>query len=319
MHPSGKAYFFTGAFFNHYDIQQDKLLGMGKIGKDAWRKLSANVDAALTHPNKKAYFFKGNHYYRYNFERKEVDKKGVLGQDGWNGLSGPVDAAIMHPKNNCAYFFVGKKYHRFSFSKDKVDKVGTIGVDGWKGLPAQIDAALMHTNGKAYFFKGDHYYRYVFGKGVDKKGQIGKDGWPGLFHKIDAMTIMEGTSYFFEGAHSMNIKEYNSNYFARKAIALDASRVGDSNLFAWNFKYGLKKLTTALHPSVDKVYKKRIGYEVFPGVPPNIDGAVKHPKNNKYYFFKGDKYYRYDKNVKKVDKVGTIGRCLLYTSDAADD
>lgn len=257
---------------------------MGLIGKDGWYGLPKNVDAALVHPhNKKGYFFRGNQYHRYDFDKKRVDKTGTLNSDGWKGIEGPIDAAIMHPTNNCAYFFKGKKYYRYNFSKKKMDKIGTIGVDAWKGLPAQLDATIMHNNGRAYGFKDDHYYRYVYGKKVDKKGVIGKDGWK-LFHKLDAVVynnldinLRTGSSHFIVGTNA---------FYLSKEFSLWGGLTGsDPN----------RKLT-----------KKRFGHDWYRGVPSNIDAGFLHPTNGRYYFFKRDKYYRYNPTSKKVDKVAII-------------
>lgn len=290
LHPtSGKIHFFVGQFFHQYNPTTDKLEKMGKIGKEGWYGLSPNVNAALINPqNKKAYFFTGNMYQIYDFSKKKAGAKRVIGQDGWTGVEGPIDAAIMHPTNNCAYFFKGKKYQRFSFSKNKVDKTGTIGVDGWKGLPANIDSATMHPNGKAYFFAGDRYYRYVFGLRVDKSGIIGRDGWKGLFHKIDAVVENKDDSHFIKDGLVMSLKSYKERKYLNSQI---------------NKKWSLF-LEYATYPLVDKF---KLGYDSYKGVPKNIDAAIKHPKNKKYYFFKDKKYYRYDTSKQVVDKVGIIG------------
>ncbi|PIA79175.1 hypothetical protein BFR04_06550 [Gaetbulibacter sp. 4G1] len=303
LHPtSGKAHFFVGQFFHQYNPVSDKLDKMGVIGKDGWYGVTKNLDAVLIHPqNKKAYFFTGNTYQRYDFIKKRVDKTGVTGQDGWNGLAGPFDAVIMHPTNNKAYFFKGKRYYRFSFEKNKMDKVGTIGVDGWKGLPANIDSAIMHPNGKAYFFAGDKYYRYVFGRSVDKNGIIGRDGWKGLFHKIDGVVENKDDFHFFRGAHGMNIKSYNENYTVRQILdKLPASR----NILGDN----IKGIALTLYPNSDRVYKMRLGYDWYKGVPKDIDASLQHPITKKYYFFKGSKYYRYDPSSRSVDETDYIGR-----------
>ena len=164
----------------------------------------------------------------------------------------------------------------------------------------------MHPNGKAYFFTADHYYRYVFGRSTDKKGIIGRDGWRGLFHRLDAAVLHRDGVHFFKGPHKIEIQDYNTNYFSRLAIELDENETGNGN--AAFFKSGLKSLALRLNPNTKKVVKKRLGYDVYKGIPKDIDAVIKHPKNGKYYFFKGSKYYRYDTSKRTVDKVGSIGR-----------
>ncbi len=288
-HPDGSAYFFVGKYFHQYDTRAGKLKRMGLIGKDGWYGVPANVDAALIHPhNKKGYFFKGNNYYRYDFSKKKMDKKGIINYDGWKGLVGPIGAAIMHPTNNCAYFFKGKKYYRYSFSKRKMDKIGAIGIDAWKGFPVNINAAIMHSNGRAYGFKDDHYFRYVFGKKVDKKGIIGKDGWK-LFHQLDAVVFNDRDrnnatrdEHYIINSLGMYCDDYNDNFVTREIA------------FLFN------------HPNVVRIHKKRFGDNWYSGVEPNIDAGFLHPKNGRYYFFKGDTYFRYNPSTKKVDKIAKI-------------
>jgi hypothetical protein len=282
-HPDGSAYFFVGKYFHQYDTRAGKLKRMGKIGRDAWYGVPANVDAAIVHPhNRKGYFFKGNMYYRYDFSKKKMDKRGILNVDGWKGLAGPIDAAIMHPKNNCAYFFKGNKYHRYNFSKKKVDRIGTIGVDAWKGFPANINATIMHSNGRAYGFKEDHYYRYVYGKEVDKKGVIGKDGWK-VFHQIDAVVFNDRDN---------NLQTDNAHYIRGSYGYYTSTEYNNIGIIYFE--------------NTHKITKKRFGYDWYKGVPPSVDAGFLHPKNGRYYFFKGDKYYRYNPRTRKVDKIANI-------------
>jgi hypothetical protein len=293
IHPNGKAYFFIRNNYRRYNIQTDKLEIKGTIGKDGWKGVPSNVDAAFIHPhNKKTYFFSGNLYYRYDSSRRRVDKKGIIGVDGWKGLDGPIDAVIMHPTNNSAYFFKGKKYHRYSFSKKKFDLVGTVGINGWKGVPSNINASLMHTNGKAYFFKGDHYYRYDFSKRkVDKKGVLGRDGWRGLYPRLDAIVynLEHDKMHTFKSKTMTSVHHdiYNANPpdIITSVLVLFQNR--DDKLRITYRDYNL-------------------GYNAYNGVPSNIDASFRRGDNGKYYFFKGSKYYRWNPKTKKVDKTANI-------------
>jgi hypothetical protein len=206
-----------------------------------------------------------------------VDKTGTIGIDGWKGLEGPIDAAIIHPVNKMAYFFKGTQNYRYNFSQSKIYKIGTIGADGWKGVPTRLDAAIEHSNGKVYFFKDDNYYRFDFATDkVDKVGVIGKTGWQGLFLNIDAANdydVFKDKHYYF----------VESTY---KNVYLFA-------LFS-GWKHALKKYA--------------IGYKKYEGVPADLDAALTHPTNKRIYLFKGSRYYRYDKALHKIDKIGTIGQ-----------
>ena len=286
-HPNGRYYFFVGKYFHEYNLKTKKLERMARIGKDGWFGVPADMDAAVVHQHKgKAYLFKGNMYYRYNFSTRKVEKKGILNKDGWKGVHGPIDAVVMHPTNNCAYFFKGKEYHRFSFSKKKVDKIGTIGKDGGKGVPSNIDGTVMHQNGKAYFFKGDNYYTYNFSrKNVDNlNGIIGRDQWKGLFHQLDAVVFNDKD----KNNATRNEHYIRGNYGYYKSI--------EDNII-WGI----------LHfENSHKTTKKRLGHEWYIGIPPNIDAGFLHPKNGRYYFFKGDMYHRYNPSTRKVDKSNNI-------------
>ncbi len=276
--PNGDAYFFKGMWCHQYDIKNDKLKNIAKLKTEIFYGVDTNLDAAMLHPNGKGYIFKGNTYYRYNFVLKKSDKIGIIGKDGWKGLEGPIDAAIYLPSKSNTYFFKGNKYHRFNHAKGKVDKVGIINKDGWKGVPNNVDLAILHRNRKAYFFKDDQYYRYDFKKEqVDKTGFIGRDGWIGLFNRLDAAN----DGYFFRDDYC-----YYTTYKYKVPL-------GFMHLFATNKK---------------EIKKGRIGYDLFRGVTPTINAVLTHPKNNKMYFFKEDKYYRYDFDQNKIDKIGIIGK-----------
>ena len=287
-HPNGKTHFFVGKYFHVYNTITGKLEKMGLIGKDGWYGLPVNVDAALIHPvNKKGYIFRGNMYYRYDFARRKVDKIGQVGKDGFKGLIGPFDAAMIHPTNKKAYFFKGSKYYSYDFNTKKM-AVKNIGRDGWKGVPVNLDAAVMHTNGKAYLFKADNYHRYNFTRRAtdNLNSIIGRDGWR-LFHKLDAVVF-----------NNLNTGPYNAvrpEHFIRDRYAYYVSFEGIDGFGLWANRSEVKSLT-----------KKRFGYDWYKGVKSNIDAGFLHPKNKKYYFFKGDTYYRYNASTKKMDKDAKI-------------
>ncbi|MFP2997839.1 hemopexin repeat-containing protein [Spongiivirga sp. MCCC 1A20706] len=293
LHPKGNVHFFVDSYFYEYNVKSNKTDNRGKLGRNGWHGLRGDIDAAITHPkNKLGYLFVGNVYYRYDFNKQRViGGKRIIGVDGWKGLDGPIDAAIVNPKNGSAYFFKGNKYVVFDFNKDKVVKTATIGVNGWKGLPSNLDGAVVHPNGKGYFFKGDHYYRWVFGKGVDKKGIIGRNGWKGLFNQLDATLIDSDEIQYMNRGEVKPIK-----------IGLIDTFEIPIGLFDAQLNIPFPTLRKSLP---GPAYK--IGYSKYVGAPPRPDAALYFPKNRKYYFFKGSKYYRYDARARKIDKTGRIG------------
>ena len=268
--PGGYAYFFRERFIPKYDIRNDRLIGIGEINKGGWSGVESNIDAAMMHPsNGKAYFFRGNTYLRYDFNKRKIDKKGIVGVDGWKGLNGPFDAVVARPKSTFSYFFKGRKVYRYNHSKRKMDKESTIGSGGeWIGVPSNPDLALAHINDKFYFFKGDHYYRY---------------NW--ITQKVDKKGIIGRNGW--------------KGLFKK----VDAANEGEFFRGAYNYYIG-----TAGKMNAPWYLKTGFGNNRYPGVPPNVDAALRHPTNNKLYFFKGDKYYRFIEYSRKVDKTGTIGR-----------
>ena len=119
-----------------------------------------------------------------------------------------------------------------------------------------IDAAFTYKNGKTYFFQGRKYWRYS-GRSVD--GDYPKDisdGFTGIPDHVDAAFVWGGNGkiYFFKG------KSF------------------------WRFD-PLKR------PPVKSTYPKDISN--WEGVPNNIDAALQYT-NGYTYFFKDNKYYRFN-------------------------
>lgn len=196
------------------------------------------------------------------------------------------DLAIEHP-NGKAYFFSENNYYRFDYDADDLDRRAKIGHPGWVGLWEDgMDAGLIH-GGKAFFFKGNKYRRFSFGQererddrnGVDKEGTIGVDGWIGVWEDgVDAALIHPEVekAYFFQG------NKYRCFSFRRESQRDD-------------------------HNGVEK--EGIIGVDEWIGVwDDGIDAALIKPEGKKAYFFKGNKYRRFDFNANAVDKEGTIGK-----------
>jgi hypothetical protein len=176
--------------------------------------------------------------------------------------------------NGKAYFFKGPQYLRYDPVADKTDAGYPKPIAGnWPGVPASfasgIDAAIAWNNGKAYLFKGANYLRYdIAGDKVDAGYPKSiASNWSGLAGaKIDAvMRWPNGKAYFFSG----------SKYF-RYDIAKDKVDPGYPKAIAGNWA-GLPAEFTA-----------------------GINAATTW-NNGKTYFFKNDKYVRYDIAADKAD------------------
>jgi TolB-like protein len=130
--------------------------------------------------------------------------------------------------------------------------------------------AVNWGNGKAYFFKSNHYIRYDIASGradSDYPKPINAQTWPGVVWTdgIDAVVNWgNGKAYFFR-----------DDRYIRYDIAADRADPG---------------------------YPKRLNAETWPGWPwrGGIDGAVNWG-NGKAYFFKGNQYLRYDIGKDRVD------------------
>ena len=292
--PNGSAYFPMGNVCYQYDVKNSRLKAIRKMKTDVFLGVDSNVDAALMHPeNKLVYLFKGNTYYGFDTKLGKLKFKRVVGQEYWKGLSGPFDAAISHPTNNCAYFFKGNTYQRFNYTKGEVDDSGIIGKDAWKGVGTNLDAAIMHSNGKAYLFKGDFYWRFDPKKrNVDRFEKIGDLEWKNLFPGMDAALESNGQpESVMRGSHS-----YVRN-----------NSIGATGYIIYAPAPKLPNINNDESSLTQKYTKKRLGHDIYDGVPKNVDAVLRHTTDMKIYFFKGKKYYRYDAKSRKVDQIGTIG------------
>ena len=168
------------------------------------------------------------------------------------------------------YFFTKDKYYRYNIDSDYLENKGGQPLTNWKGLPKDFDASLYNPkNGKYYFFKDDTYYKYDFKKGVEYTGKIGKNGWRGLPINIDAAVV--------------DPTDQGIIHFFKK-----------DETFIYRHSDGKVTFTSSI--------AKR-----WPGVPNNINAALLHA-NGRIYFFKGNKYYKYNFKTHKVEKVGTVGK-----------
>ena len=179
-----------------------------------------------------------------------------------------------------AYFILGTQYVRYDAVIDAVDPGYPKSIAGnWQGFAEigfhrGIEAAVEWPNGKVYFFRGAQYARYDISANRIDAGYplaIG-DQWPGFSaagfaEGVDAaINWGNGKVYFFKG-----------DEYLRYDIAAD---------------------------KVDGGYPLKIA-DQWPGFSnagfaSNIDTAINWG-NGKAYFFKGDKYLRYDIAADRID------------------
>lgn len=211
----------------------------------------------------------------------------------------------------------------------------------WKGWPedfmGNIDAALNGDGpfkGKAYFFKGDQYFRYDWYKDKVEVGypQEIKDNWPGFprnfFRNIDAAVSgagrHNGKAYFFKGS------EYLQYDWQRDQVDRGYPRsIGsDWRGLPMTFTRDLDAVLPGVGEFRNKVYffkgNQFVRYDwdreqCDPGFPKNINDYIRDlprgfasridaavmgdgPFAGKIYFFKNDRYVRIDINMLTVDR-----------------
>ncbi len=171
------------------------------------------------------------------------------------------------------YFFTKDKYYRYDLNNKRLENKSKQlqALINWKGLPMNFDASLYNPkNGKYYFFKDDTYYKYDFKKGVlGSPRKLGIEGWRGVPTNIDAAVVDPTDS--------------NSIHFFK-----------NDKTFIYRHSDGKVTFTNSIG--------KR-----WPGVPNNINAVLLHA-NGRIYFFKGNKYYKFNFQTHKVEKIGTVGK-----------
>lgn len=217
-------YFFKGTEYLKYDVGKDKVYPNYPENLDAnhWRGWPADwtsIDAAVNWGNGTAFFFHGGSYLKYDIAKDQVfpGYPAPLNSSRWKGWpaswNSGVDAAI-NWGNGKVYFFKGPEYLRYDIASDQVDPnyPRALNSSNWPGWPSGwetgIDAAVNWTFGHAYFFKKNHYIRYVMSPApdhVDGSPQLLDaahwSGWPATWTTgIDAAVVWD-SGYLGVGNH----------------------------------------------------------------------------------------------------------------------
>jgi hypothetical protein len=311
-----KAYFFKGNRYVRYDWGRnlaDRKYPK-KISSSWWGftpEFSQGVDAILNGygPSRgKAFFFSGTQYIRYDWAKDNTDPgypRGIRDErfrddhsrddrtrDDYEETPQTYDT----PGNNTwgeegiapgkVYFFRGNHYVRYDLNHDRVDPGYPKRImENWNGLPARftppIDAMVVADDsfrGKAYFFKDNQYLRFDMlqkrtDPGFPKSISGNWDGWPPEFtQRIDAAVTGEGASrgkaFFFKG------DRYIRHDWSHDRVDPGFPRPIFGNWNGWP-------------------------YEFTQGIDAALSGGGEF--KGKAYFFKGDRYIRYDWERNRVD------------------
>ncbi len=184
-------------------------------------------------------------------------------------------AALFH-KRSKVYFFRGNEYLRYDDRKKKHEvKWGypkRVGGKKWPGVPwTDIDAAFSWKGNVVYLFKGSEYVRFNMKKNKVTKGpkKIATNwkGWPASWAGgVDAaFNWGGGRIYFFKGNQYIR-------YDRDKGKVDKGPKNISGNWGGWPASWA-----------------------------DGVDSAINF-ENGRIYFFKGNKYLRYDKSSNKVDK-----------------
>ncbi|MET8000913.1 hemopexin repeat-containing protein [Nonomuraea glycinis] len=191
-----KAYLLSNGRYVRYDTDADRVdADYPKALSAGWTNLpeafTSDLDAALDLAGGKVYLFKGAEYVRVDQQSNTVDPGyPVLIADFWPGLAeagfgAHLDAAVTW-NNGKAYFFRGDHYLGYDLNADHADPHPKLIAGNWPGVAEVgfgdgINAAVTWNNGKAYFFRGDHYLGYDLNADhADPEPKPIAGNWPGV-------------------------------------------------------------------------------------------------------------------------------------------
>lgn len=195
-----------------------------------------------------------------------------------------------------AYFFRDAAYTRYDLGKDYGEVRYPLPLAEWglpapfaSGIDATLDGEVPHS-GKAYFFKGDRYVRYDWAtERVDSElASIGAWGLTGAFAQgIDAAlngrSPHEGKAYFFK-----------DDKYVRYSWADDRVETQPQPISEWRLSRGFE---AGISGCLDHT--------------PSIFGGTKA------YFFKDDRYVRYDWGSDQADPGYPIPRSAAWPAGLA--
>ncbi|MEM9721428.1 MAG: hemopexin repeat-containing protein [Bacteroidota bacterium] len=224
-----QVYFLKGDHYHLFDFTKSRVVQIGVINRDSFKKLFPRIDAAFCHSGhpvskyRGSKAFLGNSYYEapdesgksfFNtfatvrdpnilalsvMQNDKFFKQTTYGLDHFEGVLPKVDAALEHFVSDIPYFLKGSKFYRYNHHTRKVDDDGTLS-QGWDGLPSDIDAAYSAKDGYHYFFKEDRYYRYNYNsKRLESRSGLRiKDTFRGVPNYLDAAIWTPKYIYFYK-------------------------------------------------------------------------------------------------------------------------
>ncbi len=202
-----------------------------------------------------------------------------------------IDTILPHHNEKKYYFFSGNRYSRYTHGAGTDQGYPIVTSTEWRGMwtifPGPYDASIIKYDGtKYYFFKGSRYVRYTPGSGVDAGYPKNISGnWKGLW---EAMPGPYDACFY---------AQMNNKYYFFK---------GDQYV----------RMSTGTGGAADAGYPKKIASEWngMPAVfPPPYDAVVQSKKDlSIYYFFKGNQYVRYKRDVGIDTGVGVYPQSTEY-------
>lgn len=202
-----------------------------------------------------------------------------------------IDTILPHHTDKKYYFFSGNNYSRYTHEIGTDENYPLVTSSEWRGMwavfPGPYDASLIkYDSTKYYFFKGSKYVRYTPGTGVDAgypKNILGN--WEGLWEKMPG--------------------PYDACFY---------SKLNDKYYFFKGDQY--VRMSTGSGGGADAGYPKKIADEWngMPAVfPPPYDAVVQSiDRTDIYYFFKGNEYVRYKRDVGIDTAVGQYPQSTEY-------
>jgi len=157
---NSETYAFLGD--NYWKLTDTSVaLGYPRSTSADWDGLPGNLDASFTWTNGRTYFFRGTMYWRFSEIGKMDAGYPKQLDEGFPGIPSNVDAAFVWPIDDQIYFLKGSNYWKFATDKKPhIDSSYPRPLSNWDGIPENPDSALQYSNGRTYFFKNGHYYRF---------------------------------------------------------------------------------------------------------------------------------------------------------------